>query len=199
MPNFCENTLKVEGSPKELEKFIKRARTNKAQYKSELSFNKFIPIPKELNKTTSPNTVNPEEMKKKFGAKDWYDWKNRMWGIKWDVCADKQRDGKTTVFYHFDSPWGPPIEGIYKISKLCPKLHFYLEYEEGGMAFAGIYDIKDGAIKEDRTWDIGYCQECQERSDDPKKELNKKGLCEDCQRSEKERLKALRKKNKIRK
>jgi hypothetical protein len=89
----------------------------------------------------------------KYGAKNWYEWCNKNWGVKWDVNGrlDAKENGLT---YSFDSAWGPPSEAIRKISELFSGLTFELEYFESGMAFAGKMIFQGGDIIEDdyRSW-----------------------------------------------
>lgn len=88
------------------------------------------------------------ELIKKFGADNWYDWQVRNWGIKWDVNAVLSQDTNSKLVYTFDSPWSPPIAFLMKISELFPKLVFSLAYEEPGMAFRGNATAEDGELED---------------------------------------------------
>lgn len=176
MPNWCGNVLVVTGPSEDLIRFKEQARyeyessyTDKdgkvtiTKEKTEFSFNKFIPEPPELKDTVSPPP--------KPGVPDWYSWRCNNWGIKWDVEADmyegKGNDGKLLdLNYTFDSPWGPPCEGLLKISKIYTTLTFLMQYEEGGMGFMGQYECKDGVEIQDDQRDIVYgkCPKCGEDS-----------------------------------
>ena len=149
MPNWCENILTVTGENKELKKFISQATVKTKNYKTDFSINQFVPCPKPLLKTTAPNDKNPKEMEKRYGASDWYEWKLINWNVKWDVEAVKTVNDKE-VIYDFDSPWGSPIIAIHRISKLYPKLNFLIQYEEPGMYFSGIHEVKNGKIKQSK-------------------------------------------------
>lgn len=185
MCNWCSNELTIIGDKKQLSQLVKKAKVKTAKKKTDFSIDKFIPCPKELLKQESPNR-NEEKSKElisKYGAEDWYGWRLKNWGIKWDVEAsggftnDNKNSGE--VVYDFDSPWGPPNESITEISKLYPKLGFSLKYNESGMAFAGIFEVSNGEISQDESWDVFYCQECGDMFED-EKELNKKGVCKLC-------------------
>ena len=149
MPNWCGNKLDVFGPQKELNRFRKIAKASD----SELSFNNFIPMPDALNKTTFPSNED-----------NWYDWRYANWGIKWDVVAEVAYKKSNTIEYIFDSPWGPPIRAIEKISKEFSKLRFELEYSEPGMSFCGQFKCFDGEIESDKNWEMknGLCPHCKE-------------------------------------
>ena len=140
MPNWCSNSLKIEGTAKELKKFKKKLDI-------ENFLGSFIPIPPELVNRQSPskttNTINPtkEEMKeniekikliKLYGVENWYDWSIKNWGTKWDMnevydpesnkdIENADDDEYQTLEYSFESPWSPPIQGLENISKLYPQ------------------------------------------------------------------------------
>lgn len=156
MPNWCENELWVKGEREKLKIFIEKAKGKDTDF----SLNSFIPIPEELMEFSSPPLRKKEEseeefqdrinrFKEKYGAEDWYDWAIRNWGIKWDVKAEIVSENENEVCYVFDSPWGPPIEGLIKISRLYPDLSFKLFYFEEGMCFGGVASIKNGEVFDD--------------------------------------------------
>lgn len=124
--------------------------------KTDFSFNKFIPMPKELEKSVSPSPT---------GMPNWYDWRLKHYGCKWDVSGELSEYGGE-LNYSFDSPWSPPTNGIIGISKIYPTLTFVLEYEEGGMGFIGELECKAGEIIKDDCRDIEYgkCPKCKEDS-----------------------------------
>jgi len=115
-----------------------------------LSFAQFIPQPQEIKDTTSPNTTNPKEMIKKYGAKDWYDWNLKHWGVKWDVDSAEREETDKHLKYFFDTAWGPPDNGIQNISKSYPLLTFLLRYHEPGMNLKGKIKFKNGEILEEK-------------------------------------------------
>lgn len=149
MPNWCQCSLTITGDKKQLAKLKKDAKGRQKEYgkmiTSPFVLEKLLPIPKELQKTQSPNTKNPEQMLKKYGAKDWYDWSIKNWGTKWGLCSvavDYSDDNCWELF--FDTAWCPPVEGLKTISAKYPKLFFLLKYDEGGMGFRGVAKIQNG-------------------------------------------------------
>jgi len=139
MPNWCDNGLVITGNAKDIAKFKKQAR----DVKWDFSFEPFIPMPAELVDTLSPGKPN-KKLLKLYGASNWYEWKLKNLGTKWDVEGEISIDEKTQLGYTFMSAWSPPDEGVRKISELYPKLHFSLDYDEPGMDFAGVDEIENG-------------------------------------------------------
>ena len=160
MPNWVDNELKVSGQEQKLEEFKEQAKTKETA----LSLNKFIPMPEELDGTTSPSEYD-KDLEKKYGFSNWYDWRIVNWGCKWDVEAHCSCE-KGNLYYNFDSPWSPPIVAIGKIGEMFPELFFELRYEEEGNGFCGIFQVKNGEIIFDESKDIEYgtCPKCGEES-----------------------------------
>ncbi len=160
MANICENRLVVVVNA-ESESFMKVGRTQLRAFReraksagnaeneaSDLSLEQFLPTPAELMAHQSPqrDTKLAAEFTKKYGADDWYNWRVKFWGIKWDlsdVSADTDEDSERAE-YDFTTPWGPPTEAFTAISKLYPFLEFRLKYDESGMAFMGAAIIQNG-------------------------------------------------------
>lgn len=152
MPNWCINSLRVSG---ESEKSL----TSFRDWLGEDGFklNKIDQMPIELENTISPVQKGQEAQAKilseKYGASNWYEWKVKNWGTKWDVEADVD-DQDSLIFINFDSAWAPPTAAITKLGKLFPDLHFTLTYQEGGMCFAGRLTV-DGDDVDDFCIDGG--------------------------------------------
>lgn len=87
------------------------------------------------------------------GHKTWYDWCVANWGVKWDLSdvgewARHERGGECEAEIQFQTPWGPPSEGMASISKMFPDLSFRLEYFECGMGFQGMQTFVGGEVEE---------------------------------------------------
>lgn len=134
MPNWCNNTLKVTGEETELKRFIDAVKTDKQV----LSFDKLVPMPKELENTKSPGD-NPS----------WYEWRIANWGTKWDLDESIGLTVKKRVaWYSFDTAWGPPIEWMKAVSVLFSELKFVLRYEEPGVGFKGKAVAENGRVED---------------------------------------------------
>jgi hypothetical protein len=173
MPNWCDNMLTVEGEQEKLQEFKKKAEFHGKvevtsggedyQYDTDLSLGNFLPLPKELVGTTAPSREKNEELIKKYGADNWYDWQVMNWGVKWDVNATLSSEDENVLKYWFDSAWCPPLEWLRAVGKLYPELEFTLDYEESGCQFEGtMYAHGDEFWDEEREYSKVWCDECQE-------------------------------------
>lgn len=139
MPNYCTNTLILEGTHEELNKFYLENKLidKKNNDYSYLSFQKSVPQPENEN--------------------DWYNWHIENWGTKWDTC-ECECDQVESVYeeldsnfinltYHFDTAWGPPTNWLEKVSEKYKDIHFDLEYSEPGMDFWGKKEYSNGTLE----------------------------------------------------
>ena len=97
-PNWCNNFITICGPEKKIKQIQKHA------IKGDL-LNYFMPMPKELNDTTSPSSSADKPQPKIEGFDNWYDWRVHNWGTKWDIDvytdAIRQTDPET-IQYSFD-------------------------------------------------------------------------------------------------
>lgn len=130
MPNWCDNTLTLRhDNPEMIDRVVD-------SLKQEKFLSEFIPMPDELRKTNSPNSVNADEMLAKYGYSDWYSFCVSEWGTKWDFGSESvDREDDNTVSFYFESAWSPPIEAYKKLAKLGFTLEAY--YHEPGLCFVG--------------------------------------------------------------
>ena len=133
MPNWCENTLTVEGDPRIVKQFKERVKGKGTA----LALAKSHPMPKGLENTTPPGD-NP----------NWYDWSVDNWGTKWDVEAKLISEYEESLEYFFISAWSPPVAWLKKVAKEYPALRFRLKYEEGNEGFMGIAKGDEGKVKD---------------------------------------------------
>ena len=157
MPNYCHNTLIVEGSNKLLSKF-----KNDLEKKQNFSLEDLFPMPEILERTIAPSinaigqeysnkfevdlaeedgtkipelkkcTNNTEEKQKalieKYGCSDWHDWRNANWGTKWIQDFELVESLNEKLIYTFESAWAPPISLLENISSNYSKLKFSISY-----------------------------------------------------------------------
>ena len=169
IPNWCENKLVVTGPREELAKFATMGRGKSSFLEDSgeevsLSCNSFVPMPKELEGTQSPPDETKPNLIKKYGADNWYDWHLRNWGSKWDLSnvtintnifhVNPKGNNKKVrrLMYGFDTAWSPPEPFIAKVGEMFPQLKFKLEYWESGMAFSGVFIVKNGQIIKNETY-----------------------------------------------
>lgn len=145
MPNWCDNVAVIKHEKKEAIDRVVNA-FSKAALCSE-----FLPTPKELLETKSPNRENAEEMKSKYGFTDWYDFQSSNWGTKWEFEGTHKRISDNEVKLAFLSAWNPPI-GLY--NKLVDEgYEVKAHYFEGGMAFFGEYENHDATYEQFESLD----------------------------------------------
>jgi hypothetical protein len=145
MPNWCNNSITIKGSTETIKTLWDEAT---AEGDDGGLLNSMVPMPKELNDTTSP-TPPDSEQPVVDGCDNWYDWRVKHWSTKWDVSTEgleykDNGDGTAEITGWFDSAWAPPI-GAYQ--KFCDDMDgVYLEafYDEPGMCFVGCWDSEGG-------------------------------------------------------
>ena len=178
MPNWCGNTLTITGEKKEIARFKKLANSNKEN--PIISFEAFVPMPKETRETTQENTPIP----------DWYSWALANWGTKWDACeAMLTAQTHSLLTYVFETAWGPPIEWLIATGKIFPKLHLSLDYDEPGMDFSGTVIVQNEEVED--IANEGSLQNIEYRENNPEEYCpicetwTETGeLCESCQEKE---------------
>ena len=95
----------------------------------------------------------------KYGADNWYNWKNSNWGTKWgaydatpwDVTGGE--NGNATASIHYNTAWGPANEFFINASKLFPTLTFDTEYADEGGGFVCETSYENGEITADNEYD----------------------------------------------
>jgi 23S rRNA U2552 (ribose-2'-O)-methylase RlmE/FtsJ len=144
MPNWCENTLKIQGKSDEIYRFCKKHIVD-----GRFDFNTIMPEPEteeecldhfNLNKNPKPYIGPNSDGKLWF---NWYDWRLFRWGCKWNSSAlsgknlpdanqgiDEYDDNTCEIT--FSTPWGPPRNILEELlwdydEKL--KIRIYLRYE----------------------------------------------------------------------
>jgi hypothetical protein len=73
----------------------------------------------------------------------------QTWGVKWPDTVgtfDRGDGGYSDISLYLTTPWGPPLEGIRRVSELFPELSFALSWTEPGMCFYGLASISRGFI-----------------------------------------------------
>jgi hypothetical protein len=144
MPNWCHNTLSVQGSPDELKAFAEKVEmTYQDGSKAPLTFTVHAPMPE-----------FPEDAD--VFTDGWYGWALNNWGTKWDAQfagpmvafgADGMDVDKSTAWngsrliedelvFKFDTAWSPPYAWLQQCSEQEPHLVFSLRWAEVGNGLA---------------------------------------------------------------
>lgn len=99
--------------------------------------------------------------------KSWYSWNNQNWGTKWDVAVHNEEkypdteltdETDTTLNYHFNTAWAPPIPAIEKLSIQYPALEMELCFEEE-QGWGGLFEFFGGVAKEIESYE-SKCRNC---------------------------------------
>ena len=140
-------------------------------------------MPDELKDTISPTPKKGSANYKKSqpiidGVDNWYDWRVKNWGTKWDVSDIShleyyEEDNKAYIKGWYDTAWSPPLQCFDTFQKKHNDIYIKNLYFEGGCDFAGIYstfgrddfiipsDYKaDDFLKAGRNTVIGQLDEC---------------------------------------
>ena len=142
MPNWCDNRVEIYGEDTDQIKEVKKTLAGK---KTCFDFNNIVPMPKELEGTTSPNpepdSFEAKRLRKQHGHDNWYDWCCDNWDTKWNSAgADLTSDSNNSIIeYEFQTAWGPPIKVIEALREKYPDLNITAFYDEPGMEMAGYY------------------------------------------------------------
>jgi len=166
MPNWCDNTLTVTGSKKELDKFKAMSIGN-----DNFRLSGIIPTPEELLESSPPSEYRGDdeegkiqhekrikELLEKYEYSHWYDWRIANWGTKWDISDEMQNvlvDDDNEFKVNFSSAWSPPTDWLIAAASKFKSLEFKLSFMEEGMGFCGCYSIIDG-IKYEEDAEIEY-------------------------------------------
>ena len=147
MPNWCNNSITIQGSTDTI-----KTLWDEANREGSGLLNAMKPMPKELEDTTSP-TPEDSNQPKIDGHDNWYSWRVANWGCKWDVGSEgleytDNGDGTASISGWFESPWGPPIEAYNTFVEDMDGCSLTADYHEPGMDFAGFYDNGDDEYME---------------------------------------------------
>jgi hypothetical protein len=144
MPNYCFNTLIVEGKEVDIRKFVDE---NKGEHS--LSLIKSLPIP------TDPS------------PKNLLVWLGENWGTTRDIdskYSSTQWISPTEYTVQFESAWSSPDAWVKYVSVLYPTLKFSLYYDEPNCRFRGSLVVDKGNVIQE-TCEEDY-ESCDENSDD---------------------------------
>ena len=81
-----------------------------------------------------------------YGAKDWYNWRRKHWGTKWNAHDTILNDpSEANVYFH--TAWSAPIPFLDALSKKYPELTFDFEFADEDMGSnTGKMTVKNGLI-----------------------------------------------------
>ena len=168
MPNWSFNRLSVHAEDENekaevqrLRNFIKRVVTDKdgTQIEIPFSFQNVIPMPAELEGTISPtrnpNSKEAKALRAKYGFDNWYDWRWKHWGTKWDACDAEDESEGDDLMIRFDTAWSFPTPVVVELSKLFPTLTFDYDANEESGAYDFTVNFRNGEVVYYAEWEEG--------------------------------------------
>ena len=144
MPNWCQNTLRVEGREADVCEWIEQA--------ASFEHSDLPPQPLFLEAFVAPP--------KRFRGSDEDLLARRYmnWGTKWEPRILDVRRSPGKVLYRFHTAWSPPLEWLGIVARGHPHLDFGLQYSEPGMNFAGEIVFQGGRVvfEQEETFEEAY-------------------------------------------
>ena len=186
MPNWCYNSLTIEGSAEDISAIKTQLNQpfqrqhdqwNPETGKMELQ-DVLYPNPVfafwNITKPTNLEAYNkqadhtlPMAEQLQFKGGNWYDWNVTNWGTKWDVAVSHNEEYPETemieewsdrLIYRFNTAWSPPSPAIAKLSEQYPNCTFTLSFEEE-TGWGGEYEYTNGEEKEIESYE-NKCRDC---------------------------------------
>ena len=145
MPNWVKNKVTVKGDSEQKKTLFE-------MFSKRVDFEKIVPMPEELKNTISPvryerltheERIKCNELKRKYGADNWYDWAWKNWGTKWNACDSIIDKSESTM--EFDTAWATPGKIFILLSKQFDKLVFTVEYADEDLGYnCGVAEYQNG-------------------------------------------------------
>ncbi len=89
-----------------------------------------------------------EHLRKKYGASNWYDWRMKNWGVKWDCEMGNPVRESNRIIFEFESPLNYPSKWVEVMSERYPGHTFDLSYICEGMWVCGRLIMCGGKVLE---------------------------------------------------
>ena len=147
MTSWCDNGITIYGPYNSLVKFKEVIEQSDADSFSFLQT--MMPMPTVFEWT---DKEAGEEEQKTFvdGCNNWYDWRVKNWGCKWDISTEgleftDNKDGTATIEGDFESPYVPPLEAFNTFVEANQDCTLELFYNDPAICFVGKFDGAEGA------------------------------------------------------
>lgn len=146
MPNWCYNSLIIEGDEDSLRSLIGMIKDGDSY-----DLTRVHPMPDEfLQERMCEETA--KLCREKYGTDSWYAWALSNWGTKWppqcSIVGDDVEivtaSGDAYCELHLESAWSPPIALIERLSVAYPSLRIFHSYSEEGNSFWGTHVWRSG-------------------------------------------------------
>lgn len=129
MPNYVENVLTVDKDSVTKERFMQIAEFVASKEKL-FDLNRIVPQPPELNVSdeAKDRAALMEQNRVSYGFADWYGWRCKYWGTKWNVWDISSPD--EGFGWEFFTAWEAPIPVISVLSLIFSEVVFTLRYAD---------------------------------------------------------------------
>ena len=146
MPNHITNVVMLSGDKKQIETLINSI---KGEDKN-LSFATYIPEPTQYPKIVETGSVLDT-------MPDWYLWRLKNWGTKWDAYEVSQWVNEGTSYkISFLTAWSTPLLAIETLSKLYPEIEISCRFaDEDTGSNVGEYRFLNGEMSFDEILKYG--------------------------------------------
>lgn len=140
MPNWCSNSITIQGPTDTLKQLWDDAQTgHKYQDDDGNTVEEFGLLNAMVPQPDFDSVTDLSE-----GMPDWWTWRVSNWGTKWDISDEgleftDNGDGTSEITGWFDSAWAPPIEAYNAFLDDMDNCSITASYHEPGMDFAGFY------------------------------------------------------------
>lgn len=158
MPNHIKNEVRVVAEKRDILMEIEgRYRYEDADdYRLHWpDFNKIVPMPEDVLKTTEGIGLTMEEMQQTRG-RNWYDWSIANWGTKWNSyshgVSDINWDDGWTTTYTFETAWSAVPDLIRRISEEYPDVDIFYRYADEDTGYnCGTMKFEGGQLVEEHV------------------------------------------------
>lgn len=158
MPNWVYNTIEIEGTDEDVDKFVAHTTTQPKNMPTdkwdEVPRNCNSGYPNAINTFTFASFVNPyESLSPEEYEEKWYEWNISNWDTKWDACSVSYHQGSESASLSFETAWSPPEKVFQAMVTMFPTLKFDIDYEEE-QGWGARLKGENGVLTTVKTWDI---------------------------------------------
>lgn len=133
MPSWCSNYVFIDASEELQKKIANFVRSEE----SDFDFEKIIPMPENIYR----GNLGQEE-KELYGENNWYEWRTRNWGTKWNSRVREATPEK----YSFQTAWTPCEPVIARLARIFPEALIIHTYEAEDALFYGADVYEQGKL-----------------------------------------------------
>jgi hypothetical protein len=128
----CKIIIVLKGDKKEIRRFQEQAKDipvdEDDRDSKDLSFEKFLPVPQELERGEPKCEQDRADRIRKYGCATWYDWTFKNWGVERspDEAFFFEEKNEYVLLYVVEQ--SPPLRAFIAISFQYPSIIFSMDY-----------------------------------------------------------------------